>query len=384
MHLILGSPLPPDDPEENVYDLDASWSELERRGIDAEAVARTGFGEVVALSVAIFSATGEKIAEKTGQTFRHLEAWRELLSAGLKACEARGEKPRIMDQPALTHGYFGDMPDATWTPPTPQDFLAPLESVDSTPESGSPSVTVRWVLDRFLLTYTDQWAEESLMLEWRWLHGRLPAPCSPSTMKSRQTMADVVSRAIAEKMSVAPVDKEQVAIANTSQRADQKAVVLDEFVYVALEAIQAGKIGEAVAIYGALASVAPRSADVQNNYGFCLIPTDRELSSKVLERAAELAAEPDLTNVANRAVVAMLDGRPDEAIKLATTHFSPYPTFKRAYLWRLKAACEGKWEIHLVGPSEYMADVAALACGQLNDTEGVEEWRRRAAALRAS
>jgi tetratricopeptide (TPR) repeat protein len=188
-----------------------------------------------------------------------------------------------------------------WRAPVSVDFAA-------VPQGGAPKPNPedRWVADRFMQTYLEQWSYESLLLEWAYLHGDRVAPCGPEAMRSRHVPAEELANAIAWR----------AARGEEGRRTNNMTVA--QFVEPALAHLRAGQFATAAAIFDACRIAAPNDGEAHNNYGFCILPIDPGAALEALERAADLGMRLALVNTANRMLAAYRLGRAGTALEIAS------------------------------------------------------------------
>jgi len=160
-----------------------------------------------------------------------------------------------------------------------------LHSAADSPIEKDHIAEARWLLDRFTQTYLNKWATDSLQREWRFLHSLRPGCCPSHIMRENLTNADEVARVIADRSCSS---REQNAAFPSGLRPHH-------FMHLAVDRLNSGRRGEAVAIYRSLAELRPDDADVRNNLGFCLIPDSPaeaidELTSAISHNNGETSA----------------------------------------------------------------------------------------------
>lgn len=175
------------DRDERRYIIEASWDELERRGIDVARMIRA----TAVFSVALFTVfqTLDSVYDVAAEPSPNITRWRSLLMEAHARDTIRDGVG--YDEYVMKYGA-GIKPVVNWfarasrsglidaSPPTIDDLLGqPHDSPDD--ESG----VGRWLHDRFAQTYTSDWAPKSLALEWAYMHGDRPGCGAPDTMRER-------------------------------------------------------------------------------------------------------------------------------------------------------------------------------------------------------
>jgi hypothetical protein len=311
-------------PERNAR-IASCWQELERRGHDVQGYVRWGIGRFVATSVAIATVLpdledADEDEETDNPPVRLREApagWESLLAQvhepdpsldmafASMPPEERVKAVRVMG--ALV-GPFAELARAwvkiatqddliAWRPPSDPSEVLTLAAIEAVTKEERE--TYRWLVDRFTKTYLNDWAKESLYLEWRYLHAELVAPCSSVEMRQRR-IADVdVSKAIASR--VAPVHKDRRDVdSDEAEPAEAPALSIDQLVNAAAEFLEAGRRIAASALFEAAKRDNPDNAEVRNNYGFCLLPDNPQRGLQEIYAAEELGFTPRCVNLANR------------------------------------------------------------------------------------
>ncbi len=205
-----------------------------------------------------------------------------------------------------------------WTPPPPT-LLEEDVPVRPPPE---PDERGRWVVERFMHTYLENWATSSLHLEWAYIHGQEPSPCIPVEMSVRSVPEDDLAKIIADRA---------VEDRPPPQR------LTASLVEPALRFLKQRRHVEAAGLFEAATRVEPNNADAHNNYGFCLLPSDPAGSLQALERFGHLRGGDAIVNALNRSLCLATLGRLTPAEDLARATMTdledvPRPPFS-AWLW---------------------------------------------------
>lgn len=218
---------------------------------------------------------------------------------------------------------------------------------------GLPSLPLdaqaEWVIERFTNTYLDRWSPASLRLEWLYIHGQQPGPCSPSDMRTRQVDESVLAKEIANRY----VEDSPMSLGLAKQ-----------LVEPALKFVGEGRRTEASALFEAAIHHEPKSFDALNNLGFCLLPDEPERSLDLFDKAiASGHGENDLARV-NRILALAILGRYTSALDSATAYLdrnsSPQQPFA-AWLWDINSVLVGSKPqlIDCDDPQDYVKSIQA-------------------------
>lgn len=193
-----------------------------------------------------------------------------------------------------------------------QAFLASSAAPASVLMALQPAPTARrdeiglWVYERFTTTSLEEWADSSLMLEWRSSQGEVFECCPDRLLRERD---------------VDPEHLANLTLARVSQRRGRRlrprGLDANDFVLKAVELLRAGKPAEAADIFAGIVALRPGDGEALNNYGFCLLPVDPQAALVALQGAALYDRREPLINVANTALALHLVGRDEEALALA-------------------------------------------------------------------
>ena len=230
------------------------------------------------------------------------------------------------------------------------------------------SAEVRWVAERFLKTYLEEWATDSLLLEWKWQHGQIPCPVPENEMKLRAVAADRLARVIADRAA----DKsEAVELISAYQRA-------------AVDLLEDGSFDAAAALYRTLVEDRPANAEIRNNLGFCLMPTSPSEALPALEQADDLGYQPAIVNLANRAKCLLDLGRVGPAYALIEKGFNESAKNEPSTAW-LWMTVDGHLKLLSFDDArEYLALLAVELSTMSGDDESVRMWSERAAELHSA
>jgi hypothetical protein len=325
--------LPPShwtDPGERSYDIRATREQLEVRGFGVEALIRYGIGGMLPVSITAHILLPimmedehlRPMIESNRSVKLEVDAdWQKYFESAYVADTGNVDADRSDKLHYATHGFldrlrtwleYADLEDIVmWNVPLinmdiNRDDEAELSVADT-------KKTALWAIERFTKSYVPDWTLSSLHLEWLYLHGRRPGPCSPTAMAERRTNVAEVDAAIASDTT------DEWLRRRGSKEVDSSA---SDFIAVAAGHLRNGKPELAAAIFEALTHIDQSDAYALNNYGFCLLILDASAALQALDRANKLFEGQDLTNLANRVLALHLLGRNDEAYALGISEES--------------------------------------------------------------
>jgi tetratricopeptide (TPR) repeat protein len=411
------------DEGERRYEINASFDELVRRGVDAESLVRHGLCDHFAVAIPMLASLPEAGVTVDGAYVEVAGPWHSLLLASFAFDRDRGlaqtlDLDTMMKRmrnvassvdalsplgtpspPAASSKRGGGDPNLfmyavsgqfvsrvinwvrtvdlnslfEWEAPQAEPFVQ--EAVAVAPTRADAELG-RWLFDRFSKTYLADWEQASLKREWRWLLGRCPGAATNTVMKERPTRAEEVSACLADVVSEPPTHEPALPAETPGS------VALFRFVHLAATSLREGRRQEAIDLYRGLAQLRPEDPDINNNYGFCLLIDEPETALQWLERAAALREGMlDATNLANRVYALVTLGLPERALTLADGLFAaadmgePFPT---AYLW--VDTEDGPVLREQVDPVGYTARLALAAAQKVGDSQSIEKWTARVAA----
>jgi tetratricopeptide (TPR) repeat protein len=237
--------------------------------------------------------------------------------------------------------------------------------------------TYRWLVDRFTKIYLDDWALQSLYLEWRYLHAELVAPCSSAEMRQRRIADSDVSKAIASR--VAPVQKDRRdQSSDENEPSEAPGLSIDQLVSAAAEFLQAGRRSAAAALFEAAKRGNPDNAEVRNNYGFCILPDNPEDGLQEILAAEALGFTPRSVNLANRMYGLFLLRRYASALEVAERLFQEDD--HEALLWDWRKDPENTTVLN-VNARPYAIQFALDIAQATGDSSQANLWAARAEAL---
>jgi hypothetical protein len=284
--------------------------------------------------------TGDEIVQFLASTSMALIPW--ILSAPVEDLIAL--RPPSTDQLAEYRG-------ATWLPDTPV-----MEEY-------------RWAVERFATTHLNDWSTSSLHLEYRWHHGRHPAPCAPDLMSDRLVpltalQAEIAQRATSKsnnEIKFGPVGMETALSTKMHSRA--------------LELLRQGRHRDAVTLYEFARSQNPEDAHAANNLGFCLIPDDPRAALRHLNAANNLGYSFPEINIYNRSLCHFLIGDYHAALSLITEEWDSITAEIRAVLWSPHSP-----SVKLCDTDDLrtqMAQLARMAASHLGNVKEEAKWSSR-------
>lgn len=156
----------------------------------------------------------------------------------------------------------------------------------------------RWILDRFLQTYLDDWHADSLVLEYRWFRGDCGPPVDPAAMGERR------------------LDEHQLAV-SVADRAALSEHKHDATPYIGLEEdvirlLVGGDVEQAILLLRGALHSNPESKRLQSNLAFCRIPNEPEEVLADLEAMTRTHPDP-LLATANATLANIAAGRVSQA-----------------------------------------------------------------------
>jgi hypothetical protein len=247
-----------------------------------------------------------------------------------------------------------------WRTPAISDFLA----YDLTSESAIKAACRQpvWMINRFTDTYLKDWNIDSLRLEWRYQHGSVEAPLSQREMAARTVDVNDLARTLAQ-ATASPVSDKLPAIKNT-----------------AIHLLMSGRRNTAAAMFDAARQDNWDDPELQNDYGFCLLPDDPLEAVKALEFAAKLGFSSTV-NTCNRMLGLFMLGRHATALEVADQAMERWGDLDRvpSYLWDF-AASEPTL-LTRARPCWYLLELAVHVADASGDALVAARWRDRKSRL---
>lgn len=354
------------DPEERSYDVRAVREQLESRGFDVDSFIRYGISATLPMVIAAYIMLSMMKDDKALRPILedHPEAkidadpnWIKFFDESYQADTGnvttghrekvgyvlRGFVDRVRSW--LLYASVDDI--VAWRAPVAQS--EPYTPVDSPDEMTEKRAKALWVADRFTKIYVGDWEISSLHMEWLYLHGHIPSPCSTAAMAERRIDAVEISTAIADEAT------ENWRRETSGERRSRAR----DFISVASGHLRSGRPELAAAIFEALTYVDPNDAEAVNNYGFCLIPIDPAAAFKVLERANRLYKGTNLVCMANLVLVLHLTGRNDDAYSLAVSEATRAVPSERGWMWLVAEDDRLELSNDSIDLQEYVKDLIA-------------------------
>lgn len=389
---------PTDGRTSSIIELQQLLDALDERGIDGRALIDCVFTQdlarVIALAVvlpAIVPADifGDDMSEDLlTAAWKPFEGWPEALLEGIAddattaahlrtMAQERGEtwakelvRKVLRDAVPMAQRWLSGLSiDALLArqPPTTVELRALRSS--SPPETSDDQL---WIVDRFTTTYLADWDHASLLKEFRYQHGECEPPREAEAMRTRVINVPDLNEAIAY----------NAASGNEGRRSGGRTV--DNLVGPALQRLEEGEPRLAAALFDAHRTIFPDDARAHNNYDFCMMPVDAELSFAALQHAAALGLHLEPVNVANRMLLLRQFARPATALEIAERLANSTAWERAAYghLWDRHLA-PTEWRTNGCDPRSYVAELAAEIAAESRDELALRTWRARVNQLAA-
>jgi hypothetical protein len=378
------------------------WEELERRGHNVEGYVRWGFDRFIATAIVISTLLPDLEAfrevedhEEPSQIVREAPpGWVDLLDeTGASTPELdeafaslpEQERASVSRVVGALSGPFSTLVRAwvkvasrddllAWRPPDDPEEVRTLAAIETSTKTKEDRAIYRWLVDRFTITYLGDWAKSSLYREWRYLHAELTAPCSNAEMRERKIAEGDISKAIANRVALAPEAKQED---DSRQKATLSVGQLEK---AAIGFLESGRRTAAAALFEAAKLENPLNADVRNNYGFCILPDHPKDGLQEIHAASELGYyRPDIT-LANRMYGLFLLGRYTSALEAAERLFQQEDRRDQAYLWDWRKEAENT-SVILINPHQYAAQFALEIAEMTRDLHAADVWNSRVESL---
>ncbi|MEU3493164.1 hypothetical protein ABZ747_06640 [Kitasatospora cineracea] len=162
----------------------------------------------------------------------------------------------------------------------------------------------QWISDRLGETYLHGWEMQSLLCEYRWLHGLEQGTFPDSLMELRLLPLAIVNEEIARRVAMRTVDEEE-----------ESTVKLLEF--QATRMLTVGDYLSSASMWKVCCGLAPNDPKMWNNLGFSLIPTDPRKALRHLRTAARMGYSEPVINACNRMLCNQLLENPREVLSIA-------------------------------------------------------------------
>lgn len=368
-------------------------NELTRRGLDGDSLLRYGLGPELVWAVLSLllprrfpasavvwdlDPTGS-IEDKilSGDHCQYADVWEIILGAKKLTDEDSNELPtgdEIVQFvasismnliPWILSAPLGDL--IALRPPSPGQ-LVEYGAITWIPEI-SVMEEYRWAVERFATTHLNDWSTSSLHLEYRWHHGRHPAPCAPDLMSDRPIsiaalQAEISQRATSKstnEIKFGPVGMETALSTKMHSRA--------------LELLHQGRHRDAATLYKFALSQNPEDAHAANNLGFCLIPDDPGSALRHLSIAGNLGYSFPEINLYNRSICHFLLGDYHAALSLLAQEWDNVTVGTRAIVW--SPSSPGIKLCETDDLRRKIAQLARISASKLGNTAEEAKWISR-------
>ncbi|MEU8267368.1 hypothetical protein AB0B89_09375 [Sphaerisporangium sp. NPDC049002] len=342
-------------------------SELTRRGLDTTALVRHGMFQQV-LGALIANLTAARLAPHWHvepfagfENFDH-EAWAKVLHLPAKIPVIDAGSPRAASK-AFANLIIPTIPRImSWiSVASLQDMvcLTPPGSIRGLPQEDlsqflALQVPYRWMVDYFSHTFLHEWETESLHLTHRWMKGLEVPPCSPELMEDRKIDPELLAFEIADRVTADEGRKSPVSTSTsmtvrplTALSTPPEETTALVMVSLAMEMtrhakhlLSEGRLREAAAVFEFGVQGAPESADLHNNWGFCLIPLEPSKALNLLIRAEELGFYNEALTIYNQMCCLFSLGRHKAALSLAAGKWEQIRSAPslHATIWKLEGS----------------------------------------------
>jgi hypothetical protein len=345
---------------------------LRDRGFDVDHAVldpARGTAGVIILTLASPTIEVADVGPESDERTRSLGKWRESLNGELEATAARLGLTLPDDYGQVMGASIGElMPRVVgwlsslslrdllaWQAPSASEFEGRLDKADP------PSPEARWIFDRFVTTYLDEWATTSLDLEWAYIHGNLVAPCARDAMRTRIVQESELAVVLAHRKH------------EKNGASDEHMVSVTALVASAVEHLRAGRRTVAAAIFDSCRRAKPHNGVAHNNYGFCILPDDPSGALEALNVAAKLGMESEPVNVANRMLAMWRLGRVTSALELGQKFMEASPKDDSGYLWQVDP--EGNPElVHARSVIGYVTSLGLVIAESASDQTMAKVW----------
>lgn len=332
---------------------------LSRRGFDIERLVREGFRELLPQGIAVWAAT-EYVRQQSFSTAKDAHGWQAVLEDTVGTI---GEVMTVGGVLALMYnsGFIDHV--KRWL------VVAPLDDVinwrtrpDVIGDPVENDGTALWVLERFSLTFLDEWSFDSLRHEYRYARGDSLVGVPRMEMLSRVVDLTEVSKHIAER-SVEAKGAEQLA------QIKRQAILL----------LNDARRLEAASLFDAVRILEPNNSEAHNNYAFCLTLDEPETALEALQQSARLEQVPFAINRINQVVVLHRLGRDREALAMAEATYREHKTSlsaQQATLWDGFTDPEGPTLAHVNGLA-YLCERGVEIADRIGDGAQAAIWESR-------
>lgn len=187
----------------------------------------------------------------------------------------------------------------------------------------------RWMVERFTITYLQDWSSTSRAREWRFIHAQRSGCCPPGIMRQRAVDPQALAKALAD---------EHCDRHDEEQSDEGQAWTATHFKSTAIAKLRNGQTEEAANVFRVLVELEPQDAEIRNNLGFCLIPNHpKEAVASLRESLAIGSPTPTLTQF-NLALALHLSGEAAEANALVLRTLAEGSADEDSvFVWRVEA-----------------------------------------------
>jgi len=384
--------------------------ELTRRGMDAVALVRYGMWQQV-MSGLISNLTATRLAPHWGITsfaadsdFDH-ERWAKVLGLPDEIPAISQQDPRKAGEEfvellspivplaiswiscASVRDLVQLLPPGEKIPPPPEEDISKFF------ELRSPYL---WMVDYFSTTFLHDWDTSSLHLTYQWIKGAQQPPCDSSLMDDRRIDRSELAIEIADRATVEgnsdTTFRGSIPLASTTSTPQLLShgktaasflmlSLVGEMTRHANQLLTEGRYREAAAVFEFGVQGAPNSADLHNNWGFCLIPENPREALNHLVHALDLGYHNSALNIYNQMCCCVALGRPQAALSLAEHIWSRSRDLppSESTIW-LKG--EAGWTLSTSNDiSLNIAQFALLAARNVSADSAAETWSKRVTDL---
>ena len=195
----------------------------------------------------------------------------------------------------------------------------------------------QWMIERFTATYLADWSSTSLTREWRFIKAQRAGCCPPGLMRERRIDPVALSGALAD---------EHCSREENADEAEQSWTPT-HFKSMAVRRLREGRPEAAAEVLRVLNQLQPGDAEVHNDLGFCLLPSDPKAAVPEIRLSLELGSKTPALTALNLGLALHLVQQNDEAVAVVMTVLSEGAGTNEppCYVW---AVGEGELEFRLV------------------------------------
>lgn len=249
-----------------------------------------------------------------------------------------------------------------WRAPTQSDLV-----LHSQPREDH-SARHRWLVQRFLVTYLDDWETSSLTLEWLYLHGQVAPPCPSREMAARRIEEAELGKVIAHR---------SVGEAQESR----STIPVERFVRVALQLLREGRREVAANLFEVIVEAEPNNAQALNNFGFCVLPDRPAIALAAFDRASSLGWALAPMILGNKMHALALLGRATSALDLADQLIERFDEIPGMEGWMWEFNSEDPKLVDVTDMRLYALDLAVRIAEDTCDPELARVWEGKRAAV---